>query len=241
MKKALNNASPALFLALFLSANLALAAEPIMDFSPPKYVEELPEKDFVEELPSLGSLFGQGERPMFADRRAMRVNDILLVKVSESSNATFTAQKTYNGTQGGNLNAPSINYGGADAEIAQRMQEFRDGSAFNMALANGNSNFSGGGSQNRTESVNLELSARVIKVLSNGNYYIEGTRQILVDGEKKVMLLSGVVRPYDIAADNSVASKFIAELKLSYTSEGDISDRRHQKWGSSELLQAWPY
>ncbi|WP_181646801.1 flagellar basal body L-ring protein FlgH [Helicobacter sp. 16-1353] len=225
----------------FLLIFTLVYADPIMDFSPPKYVEELPEKDFVEEFPKLGSLFGQGERPMFADRRAMRVNDILLVQVSESSTAAFTTQKTYNGTQGGNLNAPILNYNGNDEGISQSVQEFQSGSAFDMTLSNSNSNFNGGGTQHRNENVELEITARVIKVLNNGNYYIEGTRQIMVDGEKKIILLSGVIRPYDITSNNTIESKFISELKLNYTSEGDISNKRHKKWGSAELEQAWPY
>ena len=228
-------------LILFLAFFSFIFSDPIMDFSPPKYVDELPEKDFIEEFPKPGSLFGQGERPMFADRRAMRVNDILLVKVNEASNASFNTQKTYNGTQGGTLNAPALNYNGNNDEIANSVQNFTDSSAFNMNLATGDSNFSGGGSQNRNENVNFEISARVIKVLNNGNYYIEGTRQIMVDGEKKAILLSGVIRPYDIDASNSIESKFISELKLSYTSEGDISSKRHKKWGSAEIEQAWPY
>lgn len=218
-----------------------LCADPIMDFSPPKYVEELPEKDFIEEFPKLGSLFGQGERPMFADRRAMRVNDILLVLVSESSDASFSTQKAYTGNQNGTLSAPSVDYAGNNAEIAQNITDFKDGSAFNMNLANAATNFSGGGSQNRTERVSFEIMARVIKVLENGNYYIEGTRQIMVDGEKKVMLLSGVIRPYDITASNTIQSRYISELKLNYTSEGDISNKRHKNWGSREIEQAWPY
>lgn len=218
-----------------------LCADPIMDFSPPRYVEELPEKDFIEEFPKLGSLFGQGERPMFADRRAMRVNDILLVLVSESSDASFSTQKAYTGNQNGTLSAPSVDYAGNNAEIAQNITDFKDGSAFNMNLANAATNFSGGGSQNRTERVSFEIMARVIKVLENGNYYIEGTRQIMVDGEKKVMLLSGVIRPYDITASNTIQSRYISELKLNYTSEGDISNKRHKNWGSREIEQAWPY
>lgn len=218
-----------------------LYGDPIMDFSPPKYVEELPEKDFIEEFPKLGSLFLQGERPMFADRRAMRVNDILLVQVNESSNANFSAQKSYTGTQNGTLSAPSVEYQGGDTEIAQNINNFRDGSAFNMNLANSTTNFSGGGTQNRSEGVNFEIMARVIKVLENGNYYIEGTRQIMVDGEKKVMLLSGVIRPSDITSNNTIASRYISELKLNYTSTGDISNKRHKNWGSREIEQAWPY
>lgn len=226
---------------IFLFLLVFIYADPIMDFSPPKYVEELPEKDFIEEFPKLGSLFGQGERPMFADRRAMRVNDILLVKVNEASNASFNAQKTYNGAQEGTLNSPNINYNGNNEEIAKSIDDFRNASAFNMNLANGDTSFNSGGSQTRNENVIFDLSARVIKVLNNGNYYIEGTKQIMVDGEKKIILLSGVIRPYDITSDNSIESKFISELKLNYTSEGDISSKRHKKWGSAELEQAWPY
>lgn len=226
---------------LFFALGMIAFADPIMDFSPPKYVEELPEKDFVEEFPKLGSLFLTGERPMFADRRAMRVNDILLVRVNESSNANFNIQKSYNGTQEGTMGAPIINYNGNNEEIAANINEFSNSSAFNMNLPTKESNFNGGGSQNRSESVSFEIASRVIKVLNNGNYYIEGTRQIMVDGEKKVILLSGVVRPYDISSDNTIESKFISELKLNYTSEGDISSKRHKGWGSAELEGAWPY
>lgn len=229
------------FLSIFLVFFSLLMADPIMDFSPPKYVEELGEKEFLEEFPNLGSLFLQGERPMFATQRASKVNDILLVEVSEVSSANFNTQKTYTNTSNGNYMAPNLGYLGNDEEIAKAKDEFNDGAAFNLNLGNKNSAFNSAGNQNRSEAVELSMSARIIKVLSNGNYYIEGTRVVLTDGEKKSLLLSGVVRPHDISSLNTVQSKYISEFKLSYTSQGDLSAKRHKKWGSDELEEAWPF
>lgn len=50
--------------------------------------------------------------------------------------------------------------------------------------------------------------------MSNGNYFIEGSRELLINGEKQIIQLSGVIRPYDIGQDNTIDSRYIADAKI---------------------------
>ncbi|OOX97413.1 flagellar basal body L-ring protein, partial [Campylobacter coli] len=58
---------------------------------------------------------------------------------------------------------------------------------------NSTNNYQGTGAQSRNESFNTTISTRVIKILSNGNYFIEGSRELLINGEKQIIQLSGVI------------------------------------------------
>jgi len=64
------------------------------------------------------------------------------------------------------------------------------------------------------------ISAKVVDVLPSGNLAIEGKREIYINNEKKEILIQGVVRPRDIAYDNSVLSSQVADAKLIYTGIG---------------------
>lgn len=94
--------------------SMASANEPEIDFNPPSYVEETPSKEFIPELNKLGSLFGQGERPLFADRRAMKPNDLITIVVSEKASANYSSSKDYKSASGGNSTPPRLTYNGLD-------------------------------------------------------------------------------------------------------------------------------
>ena len=64
-----------------------------------------------------------------------------------------------------------------------------------------------------TSSENLTgtITAMIIEELPNGNFIIEGRREVAVDKQKRIITLSGVVRPADIGANNTIRSRFIAD------------------------------
>ena len=112
----------------------------------------------------------------------------------------------------------------------------------NIGFKAGSENeFSGTGSSTRTESFNTTMSARIIKVLENGNYFIEGSREILVNGEKQIVQLSGVIRPYDISNSNEINSKHIADAKILYKTEGDVDRATKKPWGTRIMDAIWPF
>lgn len=224
----------------FFGVNLT-ANEPQIDFNPPDYVENMPEKEFIPEFNKAGSLFGQGDRPLFADRRAMKPDDLITVLIDENSESSFNTNKTYNGSSGGNVTPPTLTYNGSDDSQKEAANYLNNQTNYSLQKGNNVSNFQGGGNQNRSQNTKMTLTARIIKVLENGNYFIYGNKEILVDGEKQVMRLSGVIRPYDISRENTITSKFIADAKIEYVSAGAISDTTKQKPRTQAIEDKWPF
>ena len=104
----------ALWIGMCGFVTLTYAFDADIDFNEiPNYVEESPSQEFIPDIPRAGSLFGTGDRPLFADRRAMKPDDLITVIIEENATANFTTNKAYNGTSGGVVTPPSIQYGGA--------------------------------------------------------------------------------------------------------------------------------
>jgi flagellar L-ring protein precursor FlgH len=97
----------------------------------------------------------------------------------------------------------------------------------------------------RNGTVTMTLSAVVIDVLPNGNMLIRGRRTINMDGERKTMELTGIVRRMDIESDNSITSACVADANISYVSEGTLS-RQTTKGPVADALDflfwlVWPF
>ncbi len=75
---------------------------------------------------------------------------------------------------------------------------------------------SGEGKSDSSAEIETKVTARVIDVQPNGNLLIEATREIEIGGSALKIVLTGIVRPDDIAADNTVESTFIADAKITY-------------------------
>ncbi|RDU63216.1 flagellar basal body L-ring protein FlgH [Helicobacter didelphidarum] len=227
-------------LAVFLPI-LLFAYEPEIDMNPPDYVNDMPSKDPVPEFSRPGSLFGQGERPLFADRRAMRVDDLITINVRENITNDFKIDKKYSGSSGGNIIPPQIAYNGQDAQQQANTQYLNDQVNYTLTKPNNTSNFQGGGTYSQAQNLSLTLTARILKVMENGNYFIYGKQEMLVNGEKQILQISGVIRPYDIQRDNSIESKYIADSKISIVSVGKISDTLGKKPTTDAIESNWPY
>jgi flagellar L-ring protein precursor FlgH len=213
--------------------------DPTINMKPPKYVEEMPSKE-VSYPENPGSLFTNGDN-LFSDTKAMKVNDIVTVLITEtvkqSSQATKKLSETNKddggifdaGISGGvSLNGHSKNFG-------------KTGISLSLPDMNSNRTFNGSGTQQRNELFQTTISARIIKVLKNGNYYIYGTREVYLDGQKQVIALCGVIRPQDISADNTIDSKYIADAKIKYFTEGDIKRNMEKGWFAKiwEAIAPW--
>lgn len=219
--------------------------EPRMSFEPPKYVEELPSKEEEDMIGNLGSLFGQGENPLFSDRKAMKVNDIVTVIISESTTTTSSAKKSTSENSNFSFSGPNIGYNGANNNRNQTINGVLSNANELLGIGiNGptsNNTFSGSGSNERKDSFTTTISARIIKVLSNGNYYIEGSREILLDGEKQIIRIAGVIRPFDIDQRNRIDSKYIADAKIYYETQGEIKKATEPGWMRKVISTISPF
>ncbi len=237
MKKSYIYASILLVAFMSLLTGCSAMVEPQISMKPPAYVEELAPKQSNNVEVAPGSLFGKGDNPLFSDKKAMNVNDLVTVVINESTTQSTQANKATNRNNTSNLGGGTIVAGGALSSIANTLNDYA-----NIGFqTTSNTTYTGQGTQSRNETFNTTISARVIKILSNGNYFIEGSRELLINGEKQVIQLSGVIRPYDIGQDNTIDSSFIADAKILYKAEGDVAKSTHKPWGTSLFEAIWPF
>ncbi len=225
-----------------MSACTAKLTDPEMDFAPPKYVEQMPAYEDEKDYVSMGSIFGQGDNPLFSDHKAMHVSDIVTVVISETASSSNTGSKSLaesdNTALGGGLFSSAG--GGANGAVSgamNRLNGFTD-IGYNAASE---SSYSGSGSATKDASFTTTISARVVKVLKNGNLFISGSREILIDDQKQIVEVSGVIRPYDIDQTNRVNSSQMSDAKILYKTQGDVDRATKQGWGTKIIQAAWPF
>lgn len=241
---------PGVILLTGCTANLA---DPEIEFEPPVYVEQMPAMEDQQDFVSTGSIFGQGDNPLFSDHKAMHVNDIVRVVISETANSSNVAQKTLartdNSEMGGGLfstGAQTAALGGATGllggsnEVNNAGRALNDISSIGFRTASNNA-FTGNGQAVKNATFTTTISARIVKVLSNGNYFISGKREILIDNQKQIIQISGVIRPYDIDQTNKINSNQMSDAKILYKTEGDLDRATQQGWGTKLVQAVWPF
>lgn len=221
--------------------NGCATTEPQISFRPPAYVEELPPKEEEDNFGNPGSIFGQGDNLLFSDRRAMQLNDLVTVIINQTAQASSTANKNLNETSNSNLSGPGITFGGPSNSIGKLAGKLNNLTGFGITTGNNTSTYQGAGSQNRQEAFSTTIAARIIKVMQNGNYFIEGSREVLINGEKQIIHLSGVVRPTDIARNNTIESQYIADAKIMYDTQGELKKSTEKGWGTKLIESVWPF
>ena len=90
----------------------------------------------------------------------------------------------------------------------------------------------GAGAINRSETINVTLAGVVTQVLPNGNLMVSGHQQVRVNTELRDLQISGLVRVEDITSDNTVNLAQIAEARVSYGGQGQITDVQQPRYGS---------
>lgn len=101
--------------------------------------------------------------------------------------------------------------------------------------------FDGKGTSDREGHVSAYITAMVVKVLPNGNLYINGKREIKVNNELQYITISGIIRPEDISTSNEVASTFVADARVAYSGVGVVSDKQIPGWLGRILDHIWPF
>jgi flagellar L-ring protein precursor FlgH len=103
MKNILFLSTVTILFTTFFSACTAKLTEPEIEFEPPAYVEQMPAKEEKKDFGSTGSLFGKGDNPLFSDHKAMHVNDIVTVVISETAKSSNSGSKQLTESDTSNL------------------------------------------------------------------------------------------------------------------------------------------
>jgi flagellar L-ring protein precursor FlgH len=102
-------------------------------------------------------------------------------------------------------------------------------------------NTTGNGQIQRTEAVTVRLAGVVTQVLPNGNLVIAARQEFRVDSELRELLVTGVIRPEDIASDNTVPHDRMAEARISYGGRGEITELQKARWGQQLMDILLPF
>lgn len=240
MRKIILATFTTIYVILFLTGCTANLTKPEIDFKPPVYVEEMPAKEDKQDFASTGSIFGQGDNPLFSDHKAMHVNDIVTVVISETAASSNSGSKDLKKSNSTDLGGGAFSSNSADTNILNRVSRLNGVTDIGFASETENS-FKGGGSATKDASFTTTVSARIVKVLQNGNYFITGKREILVDEQKQIIQISGVIRPYDIDQYNKISSAQISDAKILYKTQGDVDRATEQGWGTVIIEAIWPF
>ena len=184
-----------------------------------KKVPDAPPPLFIpteaQEIHTTGSLWSdQGIlSDMSKDYKAHRVNDIVMIRILEKTDATQT------GT------VKTSRQGSANASITQLAGKLSPANNLQQLLnANSSNSLNGQGASTSNTTMNTVLAGRVVQVLANGNMVIEASRDVDINNERTTAIVRGLIRPGDVAADNSVLSSAVSDLHLQLKGKGVVTD-----------------
>ena len=185
---------------------------------------------------SSGSIWQAASTGITEDFKARRLGDIITIVISEVASASKEANTDTK--RASTVNAGIPNFMGLETV---GLLKNNIGDLSKLINASVDSTFQGSGSTSRKENLYATISARVVDVISNGNLMIEGRRNVKVNNEEQEIVLEGIVRPRDIAADNTVNSIYVADAKITYSGRGIISDRQSPGWLMNIVDKLWPF
>jgi flagellar L-ring protein precursor FlgH len=196
----------------------------------------MPPPQVAERMPN--SLWRTGSRTFFKDLRATRVGDILTVVIDMQDSGVLANSSTRTRTT--NEQDVLTTLLGFEHQFKKFILPQTAGNAPTVNITGATSN-QGTGAINRSETINLRLAALITQVLPNGNLVLDGHQEVRVNFELRELRLLGVIRPEDIAADNTIAYDQIAEARVSYGGRGQVDDVQQPRYGSQLLDILLPF
>ncbi len=205
---------------------------PRYDFNPvaPRV---MPPADPADPGPRYSGTIYQAGRDMrvFEDRTARRVGDVVVIRLVEKTNASKSATTSIEKSSEAELANPTL-----------------FGAPFSAGRVNLETGISAGrttkgdGSSDQSNSLTGDVSAVVVGAYPNGNMMIRGEKMLTLNQGEEVVQISGVIRPEDIRADNSILSNRVADAKITYAGNGALADANTAGWLSRFFLSPlWPF
>ena len=165
---------------------------------------------------SLWPLDGGTLTNLATDYKARRLNDIVIIRIAEQTLAqasgNVTAQRGFSSSSAitglaGQVNTASVNP---------------------LYALNSSNNLKGTGTANSQSLLQANLAGRVVAILPNGNFVVEAERTVSFNQQNQTVILRGLVRPGDIASDDSVPSTAMSDLELELKGKGIVTDATRQ-------------
>jgi flagellar L-ring protein precursor FlgH len=215
---------------------LSSCSKPRVQVTPiPEPLEEIQSATAMKN--EAGSIWNKRTSSIFSDRKAENIGDIVTVLISEQASASKEASTQTDRTTNMSASIPNF-FGLENDDIWNGHNPIDLNNLVNADFTNG---FDGNGTTTRKEDLNASLTTQVVGRYPNGQLKIRGGKEVMVNNEVQVIFLTGIVRPVDITAANTVSSDKILNARISYTGKGAISDKQEPGWMMRILDNVWPF
>ena len=171
-----------------------------------------------------GSIYQSGyDMRLFEDNKAMRVGDVLTIKLQELTQANKADDLEAKKDNSILASAPMILGNPTSVETEIRTTK----------------NFKGEGEANQSNSLRGDISVTVVELLPNGNLKVRGEKRVTLNQGDEYIRLSGIVRPVDIDPDNTISSDKVADATIMYIGEGAMADASKMGWLARIIYSPW--
>jgi flagellar L-ring protein precursor FlgH len=218
-----------------LAAVLGLAGCTVL---PPQPMTHTPE--FAPVIPAArerapqatGSIYHSRISDNFFGRgRNYQVGDVITVILNESTQAARTANTEVNRKSANDV-IPMV-----PTNRLRTMGGILGGTDVRSA----NISSTGKGTADQQASLEGAVAVTVVDVLANGNLVLRGEKQLALTEGAEVIQVAGVIRPEDVAPNNTVQSRRLANAQITYRGTGDLAAASKPGWGTGLLLKLWPF
>ena len=173
-----------------------------------------------------GAIYNGAQSESFFGRgRAFQIGDVITVLLNESTQAGRTQSGVVKRTSSNDVIPAAM--GGGLLPAAN--------------LLGGTIKSEGTGTADQTASLTGSVAVSVIDIMSNGNLVLRGEKQLALTEGAEIIQVAGVVRPDDIAPNNTVQSRRLANAQITYRGTGDMAAASRAGWATSGLLKLWPF
>ncbi len=191
-------------------------------------------KKYTPIVVKKGSLYTRSGPSIFADKKDLQIGDIIKIEIEEKVFNASTSNRSSGQISNSNKGS-GLTFAGTGASV-----KLNSGVGLGYT-SDSSSKFTGNMSDKLGEEFETIVSAIIVDRYQNGNYLVKGEKEVLINNQKQKVLISGVIRPYDIDADNMIESQNIANLKVEYAQKGELMDRLEKPWGTKFLDMIWPF
>jgi len=169
---------------------------------------------------------------LFEDLRARQVGDIVTVTLAEATSGAKSSDTTL-GKNSSNLIINPV--------LAGMTRTFGNDSNLGFDLASEHA-FTGDSASNQSNQLQGSITVTVARVLPSGNLYVQGEKWIEINQGSEYIRLRGIIRPVDIAANNTILSTKVADARISYGGVGATADVNAVGWLSRFFMSPiWPF
>ncbi len=184
-----------------------------------------------------GAIFNGRQHDNWLGRgRNYQVGDVITVLLNESTQAARTQNSNVSRESkndllpDGSTLASALTLGGVAGKVAR-----------NMPLNGGSLESKGTGTAGQQASLEGSVAVTVVDVLANGNLVLRGEKQLALTEGSEIIQVAGIIRREDVAPNNTVQSRRLANAQITYRGTGDLAAATRTGWGTSALLKLWPF